>query len=151
MDKAKLRDKVLEPARSGLLKSLKVLWLLFRIIIPISIMVKAVEHFNLVEPLSAALAPVMAWSGLPGEAAIPLALGFFVNFYASMGAITSMAWSSREITIMGVMLGICHELPVEAAVCSYTGLKFPVSVVLRLGTALAAGAFLNLLYTLAGG
>ena len=51
------------------------------------------------------------------------------------------------MTIVAMMMGICHELPVETIVCTHTGLKIPVSVLLRLGTALAAGLAMNLIYT----
>lgn len=146
-----MREKITRPAREGLTKSIKILWLLAKIIIPISILIKVAEHYHLVESLSVKLSPVMSWSGLPGEATIPLSLGFLVNIYAAAGAIANLSWSPREVTIMGLMLGICHELPVESIICSYTGLKIPVSIILRLGAALFAGIFLNFLYLFFGG
>jgi hypothetical protein len=77
-----------------------------------------------------------------------LLLSFFVSFYAALGVITTLTLDAQQITVLAVMIGICHELPVETVVCSYTGLRIPVSAALRLFTALAAGLLLNAIYNL---
>jgi len=93
----------------------------------------------------------MALFGLPGEATIALLLSFFVNFYAALGVITTITLDARQLTILAVMIGICHELPVESVICSYTGLRIHVSAALRITTALVAGLLLNFIYSLVAG
>lgn len=120
--------------------------LLIKIIIPVSCLVALLDYFGIVALVAEHFAPVMKLFGLPGEATISLLLGFFINIYAAMGAIPALTLSPRQITILAVMIGICHELPVETVICSYTGLRIPFSVVLRLITAFFAGILLNLFY-----
>ena len=137
-----------EPIRKGLKKSLKLLLLLTKIIVPVSCLVAVLDYYGIIGSIAGFFAPAMALFGLPGEATIALLLSFFVNFYAALGVITTMSLNSQQITVLAVMIGICHELPIETVVCSYTGLKIPVSAALRLLTALFAGIFLNLAYNL---
>lgn len=139
-------SRLVEPVKKGLLKSLRLLWLLTKIIIPVSCLITIMNYYGIMERIASFFTPAMSLTGLPGEAAIALSLGFFANFYAALGMITSMSLSPQQMTIMALMLGICHELPVETIVCTHTGLKIPVSIVLRVTTALAAGVALNFIY-----
>jgi hypothetical protein len=140
-----------EPVKKGLKKSLQLLWLLAKIIIPVSCLVALLDYYGLIENISSFFTPAMALFGLPGEATIALLLSFFVSFYAAMGVITALTLNPQQITVLAVMIGICHELPVETVICSYTGLRVPVSALLRIVTALFAGLILNLVYSLAAG
>lgn len=138
------------PLKNGLIKSAQMLWLLTKIIVPISCLVTLLEYWGVMEALASLFAPLMAWTGLPGEAAIALALGFMVNYYAAIGVIVGLALSTAEITTLAVMLGISHELPVETIVCTHTGLPIPFTVALRVGTALVVGIVFNLFITAVG-
>jgi len=137
-----------EPIKKGFIKSLQLLWLLVKIIVPVSCIVAILDFYGIIELIAGYFSPAMSLFGLPGEATIALLLSFFVNFYAALGVITTMSLSPQQITILAVMIGICHELPVETVVCSYTGLRIPVSAALRLTTALVAGLALNYIYNL---
>jgi len=137
-----------EPIKKGFIKSLQLLWLLVKIIVPVSCIVAILDFYGIIESIAGYFSPAMALFGLPGEATIALLLSFLVNFYAALGVITTMSLSPQQITVLAVMIGICHELPVETVVCSYTGLRIPVSAALRLITALVAGLALNYIYTL---
>ncbi len=139
------------PIKSGLIKGLNLLWLLVKIIIPVSSLVALLNHFGIMELIAGFFSPAMALFGLPGEATIALLLSFFVNFYAALGAITAMTLTTQQITVLAVMIGICHELPIETAVSSYTGLRIPTAATLRIFTALAAGLLINMIYTMVGG
>ncbi len=138
---------LVEPVKKAVFKSLRLLWLLARIIIPVSVAVTFLEHYGIMEKIAVFFAPAMSYVGLPGEAAVILSLGFFANFYAALGVIVNTSLTAAQMTIVALMMGICHELPVETMVCTHTGLKIPVSILLRLGTALAAGMAMNLIYT----
>ncbi len=139
------------PIKKGFIKSLSLIWMLVKIIIPVSCLVALLKHFGIMEMIAGFFSPAMSLFGLPGEATVALLLSFFVNFYAALGAITAMSLSGQQMTVLAVMIGICHELPIETAVSSYTGLRIPAAAALRIFTALAAGLLLNLIYTLAGG
>ena len=137
-----------EPLIKGFQKSIALLWLLVKIIVPVSCLVALLDFYGIVDRIATIFTPAMSLFGLPGEAAISLLLGFLVNIYAAMGAITAITLTPQQITILAVIIGICHELPVETIICRYTGLRIPVSIALRLTTAVAAGIMLNLIYTL---
>lgn len=141
-------NTLIVPVKTGLLKSVRLLWLLLKIIIPVSCIVAVLKHYGIVETIAAFFTPAMGYFGLPGEATIALLLSFTVNFYAALGVLGAMTLSPQQITVLAVMIGICHELPVETVVCSYTGLRIPVAAALRIFTALFAGFSLNLIYTL---
>ncbi len=140
-----------EPLIKGFRKSISLLWLLIKIIVPVSCLVALLDFYGIVDQIATIFTPAMSLFGLPGEAAIALLLGFLVNIYAAMGAITAITLTPQQITILAVIIGICHELPVETIICRYTGLRIPVSIALRLTTAVAAGIMLNLIYTLVRG
>jgi hypothetical protein len=137
-----------EPVLKGLQKSIKLIWLLIKIIIPVSCLVALLDYFGIVALVAGYFTPLMRLFGLPGEATISLLLGVLINIYAAMGSIPALTLTPRQITILAVMIGICHELPVETVICSYTGLRIPVSIILRLSTAVFAGILLNLFYVM---
>jgi spore maturation protein SpmB len=139
---------LLEPVKKGLKKSLQLLWMLTKIILPVSCLVAVLDYYGIINSIAGIFAPFMSLFGLPGEATIALLLSFFVSFYAALGVITTITLDAQQITVLAVMIGICHELPVETVVCSYTGLRIPVSAALRLFTALAACLLLNAIYNL---
>jgi spore maturation protein SpmB len=139
---------LLEPVKKGFKKSLQLLWMLTKIILPVSCLVAVLDYYGIINSIAGIFAPFMSLFGLPGEATIALLLSFFVSFYAALGVITTLTLDAQQITVLAVMIGICHELPVETVVCSYTGLRIPVSAALRLFTALAAGLLLNAIYNL---
>lgn len=141
---------LLTPIKSGLKKSLRTLWLLTKIIIPITCALQLLEHFGFMEPIAAFFTPLTSWLGLPGDTVLPLMLGVWTNFYASLGAVSTISLSPRQITVFAVIVGICHELPVESVICRSTGLKIHQSFLLRLFTAFFAGLLLNGLYLVLG-
>ncbi|NLA27627.1 MAG: nucleoside recognition protein [Firmicutes bacterium] len=144
-------SNLLIPIKSGFKKSLQVLWLLVKIIIPTTCLVHFLEHFGLLKLAATYFTPLTSWIGLPGETVLPLMLGFWTNFYAALGSINNLELSSQQITVLALMLGICHELPIESAICRSTGLKIYQSILLRLTTSFLAGFLLNALYRTIGG
>jgi hypothetical protein len=68
--------------------------------------------------------------------------------YAAIAVITPLHLSTKDVTVIALMLGICHSVTVETPVTKRTGVKaFPLLLV-RLFLSLIAGAVLNLLWTL---
>ncbi len=144
-------SSIIEPVKTGIMKSFRLLWLLIKIVVPISCLMAVLDYYGIVGAVAGFFTPAMALFGLPGEATIVLLLSFFVSVYAALGVLTTLALTSQQVTVLAVMIGICHELPMETVVCSYTGLPIPVSAALRLFTALGAGFLLNMIYILVGG
>ncbi|NLC10967.1 MAG: nucleoside recognition protein [Firmicutes bacterium] len=139
-----------EPIKEGFLKALQVILMLGKIVVPLIVIITFIQHTPLWEGLALVFRPILGVLNLPGEAAIPLTLGFFVNFYAAVGTISAMNLSAREITTLAVMLAICHELFMESAVCRYTGLRMLTSMGIRLSASILCALLLSLVYYIIG-
>ena len=105
----KLLSEVLAVAKVGLLKSAKTLWLIAIIVIPITCLIGLLEAYSILDVIVTLFAPVLKVIGLPGESALVLTLGYFVSYYASLGAIAALSLPGRDITVLGVMISICHD------------------------------------------
>lgn len=128
----------------GLQKGLQTTWELSKIILPITIVVTLLKHTPVIEWIVVLFSPLMNLFGLPGEAAVVLALGWTLNLYAAIGAIFSLQLSVPEIFILSVMLSFCHNLLVETAVAKRIGLNAAVVVAIRVGSAFISGVLLHL-------
>ncbi|ASS76553.1 hypothetical protein CIG75_17350 [Tumebacillus algifaecis] len=128
----------------GWLTGLRTTWILGKVIVPITLLVSLLKHTPVIEWVVHLFAPLMGLFGLPGEAAIVLALGFTLNLYAAIGAMFSLALNSPEILILCVMLSFCHNLFVETAVAKRLGLNSAIVVLVRFGMAFIGGVTLHL-------
>lgn len=68
-------------------------------------------------------APVMGLFRLPGEAAVPVLLGFFVNIYTATAALGTLGLTGGQVTTLGLMLGVAHSLVVETTVLKAAGAR----------------------------
>ena len=141
----------LEPAWKGVCKGLQTMLILGKIIVPVTFVLVALNKMGWLLGVAALFAPLLKIFGLPGEAALPLLLGFFVNIYAAMGAIAVLSLSPREITVIALMILTCHSLLMESPVLKFTGLPSITSSLLRMGAAFFFGFLLNLVYIAFGG
>ena len=125
-----------EPAREGLRKAVQTTLLLTKIIIPVTFVVVTLNRFGLSSQLAELLSPLLKVVGLPGEAALPLFLGFFVNIYAAIGAISVLSLTAWQITIIAAMiLTTTHfraGIPVWHASCCGSADQIGSSVILGL-------------------
>ena len=117
-------------------------WLL-RIMIPITLAVRLMQFFGVIEWMAGYLDPIFTHIGLPGYSAIAYLTGAFVTTYACVAVMLTMALTMREATIVAVMVLICHALPLESAVVRKTGSSFWRMAVIRIVAAFLAGAYLN--------
>ncbi|MFA5524369.1 MAG: nucleoside recognition domain-containing protein [Tissierellales bacterium] len=160
MDENYLKNNSLEPEKhngnkknswdykqtlvNGLKNGLETTWTLSKIIVPVYFAVTVLKHTLLLEAISNVFKPFMNIVGLPGEAAIVLVLGNMVNLYATLGAIATLALTSKEITIIAVMLSFSHSLFMETAVAKKTGINVAIILIIRISLAIVSGLILNL-------
>lgn len=130
--------------KNGLLSGLKTTWLLTKIIVPVYFGVTFLRYTPVIKWISFLFEPVMRIVGLPGEAALALVLGNTVNLFAALGAIASLTLTSKEITIIAVMLSFSHSLFMETAVAKKTGINATVVVLIRFTLAIVSGVLLNI-------
>jgi hypothetical protein len=71
--------------------------------------------------------------------------GYIINCYSAFAVIATLSLTGKEITILSVMLLLCHTLPVELSVQKKAGGPFWLILGLRLGSSLLLGLILNCL------
>lgn len=130
----------------GLQQGLSVTWMLSKIMFPVTIIVTILQHTPILPWFIKLIAPVMKLIGLPGEAAMPLVLGNFLNLYAAIGAIVSFDFTVKEVFIMAIMLSFSHNLIVESAVATRVGVSWWIIITVRVGLALVSAFLINIFW-----
>ena len=131
-------------------------WILFKLMIPVSIVIRLIQEFGVLPYISGVLEPVMGIVGLPPETAIVWMSGMVVNIYGGLLSLFSIYPSLSEplthsqLTILLTMIIVAHTFPVEVGIAKKTGVKFWVMFLIRFLGAIAIGAILNGIYTLTG-
>ncbi|SDK18777.1 nucleoside recognition domain-containing protein [Natronincola ferrireducens] len=129
--------------KDGTKKGLETTWMLAKVIIPVYFVVTFLQHTPAIDWIAHIFQPVMALFNLPGEAAIILVMGNFLNLYAAIGAIKAISITPMEVTIISVMLSFSHSLLVETAVTKKLGISVPVIIFIRVGLAVVSGIILG--------
>ena len=127
----------------GFANGLKTSFLLLKVIIPVFALIKVLEHTPVIGWIAQYCDPLMRFVGLPGEAALAVVTGMFLNFYAAIGIIIALGLTAWQITIIAVILSCCHELVIETAIVKKTGIRAWPILGIRLATAFGAGVLLN--------
>ena len=131
-------------------------WILFKLMIPVSIVIRLIQEFGVLPYISGVLEPVMGIVGLPPETAIVWMSGMVVNIYGGLLSMFSIYPSLSEplthsqLTILLTMIIVAHTIPVEVGIAKKTGVKFWIMFLIRFLGAIAIGAILNGVYTLTG-
>ncbi len=130
-------EKIKSSVVSALGPALKTgIWII-KITIPVSFGVFLLKVFGLMPAIAAFFAPLFAWVGMPGEAALVFVTACFVNLYACIGVIETLSLSGNTVTLLALMCLISHNLPVESAVQKKTGTPLWRIICIRLGCSLA--------------
>jgi spore maturation protein SpmB len=130
--------------KRGLADGIKTALTLLKVVLPVFAVIKIMEHTPVIGWISEVFDPLMRFVGLPGEAALAVVTGMLFNFYAALGIILALGLSAWQLTIMAVILSCCHELVLETAIIKKTGISAWPILGIRLFTAFAAGAVMNL-------
>jgi len=120
---------------------------LFRIMIPMIIVVKILKEIGAIDILGQSLAPVMGVVGLPGSMglvwAATLVAGFFPGMIIFADLATGAMLTVGQVTVLTSMMLIAHSLPVELQIADKAGPRWLSMGVLRIGGALLYGLILN--------
>lgn len=118
---------------------------LFKVMTPVYIFVSILKKLEVLEVLAGYFSPFMKFFGLPGEAALAVVLGWTVNLYAAIAAFAGLGLSTRQVTILAVMLGVSHSLFMETAIIGRMKARPWVILPIRIVMSLFIGALLNLI------
>lgn len=118
-------------------------WLL-RLMIPISLIVTLLQYSGILEWIAGYLNPIFIHLGLPGESAVIFISGATAGTYAGVAAMASIQLTIRQASILGIMMALCHALPMECTVNSKTGSSFWKMGLIRIVAAFICAFLLNL-------
>lgn len=125
---------------------------LYKIMIPVIIVVKIVKELGLIEFLGRLLAPAMHITGLPGSAGLVWATTMITNIYGGMIVFASLygihPLTVAQTTVLTSMMLLAHSLPIELRIAQKAGVRLYVMAVLRIGGAFIFGWCLKEAYLL---
>jgi spore maturation protein SpmB len=139
LNPSSLRDVFLKSSKSSFFVSI----MLIKMYIPLSILTIVLKQSGLLDRIAPLFSPLMGLMGLPGDSAIILLSGF-MNLFGGLGAMAAFDLSFRQITILGVVLGLSHALFVETGVLVKLGMARARIALFRMAIAISAGIIMNL-------
>ncbi len=127
---------------------------LFKVIIPIIIIIKILDELGFIILLSEYIAPLMEIVGLPGAMGLVWATSIMTSLYGGMVVYASLAsdisLSVAQVTVLTTMMLVAHGLPIEGRVAQKAGVNFGLTLFFRMSMALVLGAILNQFYSSTG-
>ncbi len=136
--------------RQILSKATNISLTLFKLMIPIIIIIKVLEAFGLVAFLSDLLAPVMEMLGLPGAMGLVWATAMVTNLYGGLVVYANLAadvpMTVAQVTIVSSMMLIAHALPIEARIAQKSGVNITLTFFLRFSMAIVFAVIFNQIY-----
>ncbi|NOH97424.1 hypothetical protein [Vibrio sp. 99-70-13A1] len=129
-----------------------VTYTLFKIMIPIILVIKVVEELGGIVLLSSWLSPIMELVGLPKELGLVWATTMLTNIYAGLIVFINldMPLTVAQASILGSMMLLAHSLPIEAAIAKKAGVNLAATLFVRIGGSLFFAWLLNLTYQTGG-
>ena len=123
---------------------------LYKILIPFVFIVKILEVSGVIEFLAKLIEPLMSIVGLTPELGLVLVTAILVNMYAAIvlfiNLIPILDVNVAQVTILTTMILVCHNIPIESAVCKAAGISFTYTALLRFFSAFLLGFILKLIY-----
>jgi len=125
---------------------------LIKIMIPISIIVRLLKEFGMIEVIGDIISPAMRIVGLPGEFGLVWATAMITNIYGALIVFFSFSmensYSLAQVTILSTMILVAHTLPIELRIAQRAGVRLWFMFSLRFFGAFALGWILYIFYTL---
>lgn len=123
---------------------------LFKVMIPVSIIVKVLQELNVITIIGKILSPLMFIVGLPGEMGLVWATGMITNMFGGIMAYISISSTMEitvaQVTIIATMLLVAHTFPVELQIARKCGLRIMPIMLIRFVFAIFMGFVLFVIY-----
>ena len=126
--------------------------ILFKFMIPISILVRLIQEWDLLTYFSTYLSPVMGIVDLPAEMGLVWLTSMVVNIYGGLLCFFSIypalgePMTVAQMTTMLTMILIAHTFPIELTISQKTGVKTSVMFLIRFGFAILCGFLMAKMY-----
>ncbi len=124
---------------------------LFKLMIPVIVVIKVLKEFDLIQYLAVPLAPIMELVGLPAKMGLVWATALCLNIYSGIVVYAAVmpdipALSVAQVTVLSLMLLIAHNLPLELRIAQRCGVSLLGQAALRILGALTAGLLLHWIF-----
>ncbi len=148
---AKLFDLSLLPGaiKGAVRDGARVSYDFFKIIIPLTIVLKIVMEMGWLPYAALPLKPFTELVGLPADMGIAWAAGILVNLYSALFVFAGLLPTLpapptvEQMTVFALMTLIAHSLPLEGRIAQRCGVSFLLQTVLRVVVAVLTGAGLH--------
>lgn len=100
---------------------------LFKVMVPIIVVVKILKEAGLIEYLAAPLGPLMEWLGLPAGLGLAWATAMVSSIYAGLlvfQAVSDAVLTQAQVSVFAILVLIAHNLLVEGQVTKRCGVSF---------------------------
>jgi hypothetical protein len=144
----KLFEQISENLKNGLKNGINISLKIVLFVFPCYVLVDFLKTSGFLGKISTIFQPVLKLMGLPAEASIVILSGFLINLYAAVASIVAIGLNPKQVTIVGLVLGIAHNLIIESVILSRSGIKAYVTVLFRITLAITAGITVNLIWNL---
>lgn len=128
--------RIAKAAREVFQNSVRVCLDLFKLMIPVILLLKLLNEFQLIGFISAPLSPFMGFVGLPPEAGLVWATSMLSSIYAGILVYASVPLavplSVAQVTVLSGMILVAHGLILECGITSRCGAKFWRQLMFRL-------------------
>lgn len=115
----------------GVKQGLRTFWILMRVMVPVYIIIAILARTPVLPAIADFFQPAMGIWRLPGDAALAMVVGHFVNLYAALAVIAAGQWDPDAVTVAAIILGISHSHLMESAVFRLMRLPYAVLATLR--------------------
>ncbi len=126
-------------------------FLMFKIMIPVSIVVKILQEIGAISIIGKVLSPLMQMVGLPGEMGLVWATGMITNLFGGILAFMQISqnfpMTVAQVTVISAMMLVAHTFPIELQIAKKTGVRIWIAFVIRFFGAFLLGVILNLYYS----
>lgn len=129
----------------GFKDSIKTSLGIFKIMLPVSLLMTILNAIGIVDYLSAFFQPIAVLLGLGGQSILVLLSGYLINTYSAIALMISLELSLKEISILSAMILLSHTLPVELSIQKKAGGKMWLLFLIRVGSSILTGIILNLI------
>jgi len=141
----KLPDRFINSSGLGFRRGVDVFLQLSAIMIPVYIAIALLKLTPVLDFISGIFQPLMKYVGLPGSSAIALVTGTFVNLYAAAAIVAGLDMTSRQLTILALILGFSHSQIMETAIIGKMKARAYLVTPARVLFGLLAGYILHLI------
>lgn len=117
--------------KRGMLQGLKTFWILMRVMVPVYIVIEVLDRTPILPAIAEFFQPAMGIWHLPGDAALAMVAGHFVNLYAALAVIAAGHWDPVAVTVAAIILGISHSHVMESAIFRMMRAPYAVLATIR--------------------